>query len=89
MAVYQGSKLFFTIKNQINKMDIYSLIGGGCPNDEFDKESKMIYQKINKGMGVNQIANIIRDVFCRMFDDDFRLELFIESAKVIEKEMNK
>ncbi len=86
---YKQTKLFLTIKEQIDNIDVYCLLEGGCPKDEFDKESKIIYQKISKGMDDNQIATIMRNVFCEMFNDDFGLEIFIDSAKIIEKELNK
>lgn len=86
---YKQTKLFLTIKEQVDNIDVYSLLEGGCPKDEFDEESKIIYQKIGKGMDDNQIATIMRNVFCEIFNDNFGLEIFIDSAKIIEKELNK
>ena len=51
--------------------------------------AKMIYDKLCKGMDTNQIATIMCDVFTEMCDDSFNLEMFIESAKIIEYELNK
>ena len=89
MKHYQQSKVFSTIQQQVDKINIYSLLQSGCPIDEFNIEAKMIYDKLGKGMDTNQIATIMCDVFTEMFDDSFNLEMFIESAKIIEYELNK
>ena len=89
MGNYKQTKLFTIIKQEINKIDVYSLLESGCPKDEFDIESKMIYDKLSKGMNINQIATIMCDVFCEMFNDIFNIEMFMGSAEVIEIELNK
>ena len=64
-------------------------MSSGCPSDEFNIESKMIYDNLNKGMDEKQIATIMRNVFVEMLDCNFDIDLFITAAKVVEKELNK
>lgn len=89
MINYKQTQLFAIIKQEVDKIDIYSLLEGGCPKDEFDEESCMIYSRLKKGMTTENIAKVICDVFKNMFKDDFLVNGFVESAKVIEKELNK
>ena len=89
MENYKESQLFAIIKQEIDKIDGYSLLKSGCPKDEFDIEVKMIYDKLNKGMDEKQIATIMSNVLGEMFDDDFSIDVFIDCAKIIEKELHK
>lgn len=89
MEGYKQNQLFATIKQEIDKIDAYSLLARGCPKDEFDTETKGIYDKLNKGMDEKQIASIMKEIFCEMFNDNFSIDTFIEGAKIIERELNK
>ena len=81
--------LFKIIKYEVDKFDAYSLLDSGCPKNEFDLESQMIYTKLKKGMSKEQIAKIMADVFIEMFGDDYKIENFYKPATEIEKELNK
>ena len=89
MENYNKTKISSVIKQQLARLDIYSLLKINCPKDEFDVEAKMIVDRLEKGLRFTQIAKIISDVFCEMFDETFESNIFIESAKIIEIELNK
>ena len=89
MENYNKSKIYSVIRQQLDKLDVCSLLKINCPKDEFDIEAKMIFDRLKKGLRFTQIAKIIRDVFCEMFNEAFELNTFIESAKIIETELNK
>ena len=89
MCDFDKVKILEIIKQQLKKIDIYSLLKIVCPKDEFDNEAEMISNRIKCGMDFKQIALIMRDVFCEMFDDDFPLDIFIDSSKIVEYELNK
>ena len=67
------SYLFNTIKNEIN---------------EFDAEIKLIYESLQTGMNVDNIATVITNILNKQFDENFKKEQFIQSAKEIEKALN-
>ena len=63
----KDSRLFNSVKEQVDKFDAYALLEGGCPDDEFDIESALIAGRIFKGMGAAKIAEIMADVMNSQF----------------------
>ncbi len=88
----KDSRLFNSVKEQVDKFDAYALLEGGCPDDEFDIESALIAGRIFKGMGVAKIAEIMADVMNSQFgntadpdDRPFNAEEFSDAAQKIKK----
>jgi len=77
--------LFEIVKKAIDEWDSYNLLKMGCPNDEYDIESKEIANKLNCENNIQDIAYIISDIFSNSFDDPkrFSVENCIEVANKI------
>lgn len=80
--------LFQIVKKQIDAIDVYDLLAGGAPKDEFDSESKMIATRIEKGMTAYRIAEIIAQVMNEQFEEIFSTNEFMSYAEAIEKFLN-
>ncbi|MGM9969302.1 MAG: hypothetical protein ACI35S_02785 [Anaeroplasma sp.] len=80
--------LFQIVKAQVDAYDAYCLLETGSPNDEFDLETRMIVERINKGMTVTDIAEIMAQVMTDQFNEKFYVEEFISYAEEIEKFLN-
>ena len=61
--------LFSVVKKHIDAWDPFSLLASGCPQDEFDGESRMIAQRITCASSEQEIADIVRRVFSSQFDE--------------------
>ena len=85
----QTNDLYKIIKREVDKFDAYGLLEVGCPKNEFDMESKMIFKKLKKGMTKEQISIVMAETFSEMFGDEFKAERFDKHAEEIEKELNK
>ena len=85
----QTNDLYGTVKREVDKFDAYGLLEGGCPKNEFDMESKLIYKKLKKGMTKEQISIVMAEIFSEMFSDEFKAEQFDKHSKEIEKVLNK
>ena len=59
---------FQLVKKAIDKLDVYGLLEGGAPDDEFDYESKEIADRISESDSIIQIAEVLTDVFNKAFD---------------------
>ena len=81
--------LYEVIKCEIDKFDAFGLLESNSPKDEFDLETKMIFERLKKGMAKEQISIIIAKVFSEMFNYEFNSNLFEKHATIIEKELNK
>ena len=55
------------VKKAIDELDVYGLLEGGAPDDEFDYESKQISDRISESDSIIQIAKAITDVFNKAF----------------------
>lgn len=84
----KNDTLFQVVKKQIDAADVYALLEGGAPKDEFDIESAMIASRLRKGMTVYSIAKIIAEVMNEQFEEIFKANEFIPYAKQIEKFLN-
>ena len=81
-------KLFQVVKQQIDALDLFGLLDGGAPKDEFDMESAMVVARLRKGMTSLSIAKIIAQVMNEQFDGHFKDNEFIDYAERIEKVLN-
>lgn len=75
--------LYKTVKEQVDRYDCFDLLKNGCPEDEFELEATKICQRLKRNMSVEQIAQIMANVFIECFDDDFDDIEFITYAKPI------
>ena len=82
------SDKFFIIKKFIDQMDYYNLLENGAPADEFDIESKEISEKVRDDHSLQDIANIIADVFNKHFDEDNEITAFLPVAEQIKSELS-
>lgn len=74
---------FLMIKSLIDQMDYYGLLAGGAPSDEFDIESKIISARVHFDHSVQEIAEIIAEVFRDAFDANDDLAAFLPVAERI------
>lgn len=72
------------VKNVIDGFDpMFLMPGEFAPSDEYDPESEAIAQRVESGMSVDEIANIIIEVFDFYFDKKLTAEDCEESAEEI------
>ena len=72
------------VKKVIDEFDLYVLLPGiDAPLSEYNPESNSITKKITYGMSVDDIANVIRDVFSYYFGSTYSLEVYMGPAKQI------
>ena len=71
------------VKNVIDKLDVYGLLEGGAPDDEFDSESKEIADRISESNSIIQIAEVITDVFNKAFDLHDKPSVYYSTAEEI------
>lgn len=83
-----NNKTFLIVKKYIDKMDYFSLLDSGAPNDEFDYESKIISSRINFKDSAEEIANIIANVFNSRFNENDDPSVFLSVANQIKNELN-
>jgi valyl-tRNA synthetase len=83
-VVIPKSEIFEIVKKVIDEWDVYSLLSGGAPKNEFDVESKDISNKISIESSVQDIANIISRFFTDAFENEhFTVENCFEAASKI------
>lgn len=71
------------VKKAIDELDVYGLLEGGAPDDEFDSESKEISDRISENDSIIQIAEVITDVFNRAFDLHDKPSVYYSTAEEI------
>ena len=71
------------VKQAIDKLDVYGLLEGGGPDDEFDSESKEIADRLSESDSVIQIAEVITDVFNKAFDLHDKPSVYFSTAEEI------
>ena len=71
------------VKKAIDKLDVYGLLEGGAPDDEFDSESKEISDRISESDSIIQIAEVITDVFNKAFDLHDKPSVYYSTAEEI------
>ena len=71
------------VKKAIDKLDVYGLLEGGAPDDEFDSESKEIADRLSESDSVIQIAEVITDVFNKAFDLHDKPSVYYSTAEEI------
>ncbi len=76
---------FSIIKRCIDEADTMHLLEIGCPPDEYDIESKAICELVSRDSSIEQIAQIIAEVFNRYFDMKFESTAFLATAKHIKE----
>lgn len=81
------NEIFLIVKKYIDLMDCYALLAGGAPNDEFDSESKEISKKIHSDQSVQELADIISQVFNASFNEHDAPTMFLSVAEQIKKEL--
>ena len=77
--------VFLVVKSVIDELDIYSLLKGGAPSDEFDIESKEISHRISKNQSPEKIASVIARVFNKYFNIHSHSSEFIKPATKIKE----
>lgn len=84
----QVLSLFPLVKKVIDEMDYGGFLEDGCPEDEFDMESKEIAARIieRSARDPEEIREIIADVFSKSFDEENSdTSLFLEQGEKIAK----
>lgn len=76
------------IKKHIDSIDYYSLLSGGAPNDEFDSESRAIAGLISTESTVEDIANVIANIFQRAFGNTENAKDYLNVATKIRNELS-
>lgn len=76
---------FLIVKSVIDELDLYCLLEGGAPSDEFDIESKEISSRILNISTPEQIASVIAEVFNKYFDLHSQPSEYIKPATRIKE----
>jgi hypothetical protein len=71
------------VKKAIDELDVYGLLEGGAPDDEFASESKEIADRISESDSIIEIAKVITDVFNKAFDLHDKPSLYYSTAEEI------
>lgn len=58
------------IKGIVNKYDPIKLLEIGAPDDEYNPEIKKILPALQKAISVDQLHNMVYELFVYMFDKD-------------------
>ena len=80
-------KATYDLENAEDIRQVYALLAGGAPNDEFDGESREISARIHAEQSVQEIANTIAEVFNAAFDGHDNPTVFLSIAEQIKKEL--
>lgn len=80
------------VKKCIDEYDFDDLLAIGAPNDEYDTESEGIAQRINAESSVEEIADVIADVFHQSMGELLKADVdnpdsFTEIATKIKHEL--
>ena len=79
--------LFTLIKNVIDKYDPIGLLDMGAPDDEYIPEVKELAPMIKKDMTEQDLSNLIREVFVKMFEMTIDKDLCDNMAQEILSKM--
>ena len=82
-SISQNRSKYQIVKTVIDDLDLYGLLAGGAPADEFDSESREIANRITKDITPHQIAGVIANVFNKAFDLHAQDDEFTEPASRI------
>ena len=77
--------VFLVVKSVIDELDVYGLLEGGAPSDEFDIESKEISHRISKSHSSEKIASVIAKVLNKYFDLHSQPSEYIKAATKIKE----
>lgn len=75
------------IKKHIDRYDYMDLLAGGCPDDEFDSESRMVAARISVDSTAEEIAGVLAEVFTQQFGQHEEAGAFLELAGRIKKDI--
>ena len=59
--------VYTVVKSCVDAWDPLGLIAGGAPPDEYECEIRMIAERIFPGDAADKIAEVVDDVFSKMF----------------------
>ena len=78
---------FEIVKKYIDEYDYYDLLACGAPNDEFDSYSRKFANTITEKDSIEDIARLISETIDKAFAEEIKPEKFLETAKLIRKEL--
>lgn len=78
-----NERIFSVVKKQIDDFDTCGLLACGCPSDEFDNESKLICERLNSSMSVQQIAAVIASILNSYFEESYDPQRFTQATQEI------
>lgn len=73
-------QIFEIVKKCIDEWDPYGLLASGCPEDEFDDESKLISEEISFTTSEDKIVEMVSKVFSERFEQQFFHESSCENV---------
>lgn len=82
-------ELFWLVKKYIDEYDYCSLFRLGAPGNEFDSETRKICERIELDNSVEEIAEIIAEVFSKNFLTNEDPNSFVEVAQKIKSEFTR
>ena len=71
------------VKSVIDEWDPFDLFEMGCPEDEYNGESRAISNDTDSHSSINELAEVISEVFSRSFGETFTSEDCLEPAEKI------
>jgi hypothetical protein len=71
----RSSRIFRTIKGIINNWDPYDLLSAGASDDEYEPEIEEIIFRMKNENTLNEITNIVSDVFSKSFNDPIHFSI--------------
>jgi hypothetical protein len=78
--------VFEIVKKAIDEFNLYGLLPE-APSDEFDSESRKVAERITVNSTIEEIAQIICDVFSKAFNENFKIKDFKITAEKIYKKI--
>ena len=79
------SKALNIVRESIRRIDPYSLLEGGSPNDEFDSEINAITSQLQRCGSGKDVAHVIARVLNSAFSEKYEPEEFEDEGNTIFK----
>lgn len=71
------------VKQAIDELDVYGLLGKGAPKDELEEEALQIAERISQNDSIQRIASVIAEVFNKASDEQNEASKYVAIAERI------
>ncbi|MHA2220025.1 MAG: hypothetical protein ACXACY_29385 [Candidatus Hodarchaeales archaeon] len=87
MKKKEFTKAIRIVRESVHRIDPYSLLAGGSPDDEFDSEINEITSELQHCSSGKDVAHTIANVLNRAFSEKYKPEEFEEEGNSIYKSL--